>query len=160
MVVVDSSVLIHLARIGKLTLLKKFFKKITITGNIRNEVTHGTGGSEIDSACGNWIVVVEKKYHETSQVAHSEGIEEADASIILLARGVKDILLSNDAALIAVARSKGVECWWLTTFLLRCLERKIVTKKEAKETLFGLVETGMHLNNAVFAAILKEIDGI
>jgi hypothetical protein len=115
MAVIDSSVLIHLARINRLSLLEKFFKKVKITENVRREVISGTGGSEIKDACGRWI---------------------------------------------AVARSKGVECWWLTTFLLICLKRKIVTKKEAKETLFGLVETGMHLNNAVFAAILKEIDSI
>ena len=87
-----------------------------------------------------------------------ERIEKADASIILLAKERQDILLSNDFALIMVARSKGIECWWLTTFLLRCIEKKIITKNEAKQILFDLVQAGMRLSNDVYATILKEME--
>ena len=79
---------------------------------------------------------------------------------LVLAEERKDILLSNDFALIMIARSKSVECWWLTTFILRCLGKKIITKKEAKQILFDLVESGMRLSNDVYAAILKEIENI
>jgi len=74
------------------------------------------------------------------------------------AKEKRDILITNDRALIKVARSKGIECWWLTTFLLRCLEKKIVTKKETKQILFDLVNAGMRLRNDIFVAIFNEIE--
>lgn len=158
MAVVDSSALIHLCRVGKLRLLNQFFDKIKITPDIHNEVKEGVGAAEIEKGCKTWILIREPKTDEAENISKSEGIEKADASIILLAKEGKDILISNDYALIAVAKSRGIECWWLTTFLLRCLRKKLVTREEAKQTLFELVESGMRLDNAVYAAILKEID--
>ena len=160
MAVVDSSVLIHLSRIGKLTLLKRLFKNIRITNDVYEEIKAGNiGVSEIEKACNNWIFLSQpKNFYEVNNISKLEGIEKADASIILLAEERQDILLSNDFALIMIARSKGIECWWLTTFLLRCLERKIMTKKEAKQIIFDLVQSGMRLSNDVYAAILKEIE--
>jgi len=159
MVVVDSSVLIHLSRIGKLSLLKKFFRKIIITEDIYDEVKEGAGSSEIAKAYNNWIFIEKpKNINEVSTLSKLEEIEKADASIILLAKEKQDILVSNDYVLIMVARSKGIRCWWLTTFLLKCLEKKIIIKKEAKQILFDLIEAGMRLDNAVYTAILKEIE--
>ena len=160
MVIVDSSILIHLSRIGKLSLLKKFFEKIKITKYIYEEVKVGKrGSSEIEKACKEWIILSkQRKFEEINDISRLEGIEKADASIILLAKEEKDILLSNDYALIIVARSKGIECWWLVTFLLRCLDKELITKEEAKQILFDLIEAGMRLHNAVFTAILKEIE--
>ena len=161
MAVVDSSVLIPLSKINKLSLLKRYFSSILITQDVRTEVSTGTGASEIELACKNWIKVENPKNRkEVSRISKLEDIEKADASVIILAKEKRKILLSNDYALIMVARSKGVECWWLTTFLLRCLKKKIITKMEAKQILFLLVESGMNLDNAIYAAILREIENI
>ena len=158
MVVVDSSIIIHLNRINKLPLLREYFKRIKITQNIYNEIMIGKGSSEIEKACKNWILIVEHSTEKGDKVSELEGIEKADASIILLSEAENDILLSNDYALIMVARSKGIKCWWLTTFILNCIKKKIITKKEAGRILLDLVESGMRLDNAVYAAILKEIE--
>ena len=158
MVVVDSSVLIHLSRIGKLRLLNKFFGKIKITPDVYNEVKEGVGAAEIERGCKTWILIRKPKLEEAEEISKSEGIEKADASVILFAKEGKDALVSNDYALLTVAKSKEIECWWLTTFLLRCLKKRLVTKKEAKRTLFELVESGMRLDNAVYTAVLREIE--
>lgn len=162
MAVVDSSILIPLSRIGQLFLLKKFFKKVKITQDVYEEIMAGNiGVSEIERACKNWIHIIEtENFDEITNISELEGIEKADASIILLAKEKRDILLSNDFAIIIIARSKGIECWWLTTFLLHCLKRKIITKKETKQILFDLVQAGMRLSNDVYAAILKEIEDL
>ena len=159
MAVVDSSVLILLNRINRLVLLKRFFREITITGDIYNEVRHDRGFSEIENACRDWIRVTEAgDPRHAKHMSRSEGIAQADASILCLAKERNDVLLSNDHALILVARSKGVVCWWLTGFLVHCLKKKIVKKKEAKQILLELVEAGMRLDNLVYAAVLEKID--
>lgn len=157
MVVVDSSVLIHLMRIGRLIILKQYFKKIKITQEIYNEIGYGIGADAIEDACKEWISI-EPKSKSNGEMSKIEGIEEADISIIMLAEKEKDILLSNDSALISVARSKNIDCWWLTTFILRCLKKKILNKAEAKQLLVDLIESGMRLDNLVYSKILEEIE--
>lgn len=160
MAIVDSSVLIHLSRIGRLYLLKKFFKRIAITNDIYEEIKKGKiGTSEIENAYREWIRILSpKNLNEATKISELEGIEKADASIILLAKENKEILLSNDYALIMVAKSKGIKCWWLTTFLLKSLKKRIIIKKEAKGILNELIDAGMRLDNAVYVAIINEID--
>ncbi|MDI6916594.1 MAG: hypothetical protein QMC80_02210 [Thermoplasmatales archaeon] len=163
MVVVDSSVLIPLSRIGRLNLLRKIFKEIKVTEEIYKEVVKESEGrsgtSEIEKACKDWIEVCKIKSRvDIQKIAKSEGIEKADVSIVLLAKETKDILLSNDKSLIVVGKSKGVICWWLTTFILNLVKKRLVTKKDTKQVSFELVEAGMRLRVEVYAALLKEID--
>lgn len=159
--IVDSSILIHLARIGKLELLKDLLKKITITKDIyRETVIEGkTGASEIEDACKDWIKVEEFKDVEKAKIlAKLEDITEADASIILLAKEKKKKLLSNDYVLIKLARSKGIESWWLTTLLLKSVKEKRFNKEEAKDTLFDLIKSGMRISVEVYAKFLEKIE--
>lgn len=161
MAVVDSSVLIHLSRINKLSLLKRYFSIIAITQDIYDEIKTGVGASEIDKACKSWIAIEKpKNSEEIENTSKLDDINKADSSLIVLAEEKKKILLSNDYALIMVARSKGIECWWPTTFILRCLKKGVITKKEAKQILFDLIDSGMRLSNEVYAAILREIDNL
>lgn len=158
MAVVDSSALIPLSRINKLSLLKEFFGKVRITKDVYDEVKEGRGASEIDEACKTWIEVSEYSSGKRDALSMLEGIEQADASILLLAKKENAILLCNDYALITAARSKGIICWWITSFLLRCLKKGILSKEEAKQTLSDLIESGMRLSNEVYSAVLKDID--
>lgn len=161
MAVVDSSVLIHLSRINKLSLLKKYFNNVIITQEIYDEVKTGIGASEIEKAYKSWIAIEKpKNSDEIDNTSKLEDINKADSSLIILAEEKKEILLSNDYALIIVARSKGIECWWPTTLILHCLKKKIITKKEANQILLELIESGMRLSNEVYAAILREIDNL
>ncbi len=131
MAVVDSSALIHLVRVGRLNLLKGFFKEIYITPEIFEEVAKAedkkVGVSQIKEAASSWIkILAPRQKIKIKNIADSEKVEYADASIILLAEERKDVLLSNDAFLIKVANARSVECWWLTTFLLNCLRKKMI----------------------------------
>ncbi|MBI2583080.1 MAG: hypothetical protein HYW25_00295 [Candidatus Aenigmarchaeota archaeon] len=157
MAVVDSSCIIHLARIGKLRLLKEYFGRIKITKEIEREITmeEKTASSEIKSCIGDWIMVKDAKANGRTEY---ENLEKGDAQIIELARHDKDILITNDAAIILVARSLGIEVWWLTTFLLKCLKKGIIAKRDAKKILYELTQSGMRLSIEVYAAIEREME--
>ncbi|MBI5254069.1 MAG: hypothetical protein HY930_06740 [Euryarchaeota archaeon] len=160
--IADSSALIHLSRIGRLDFLKEF-GEIKITEDVYRETVEEARGREgvssIGEACSSWISVIKMENEKKiKKVAEQEGIENADASLILLAEEKKEILLSNDYYLIRAARGRGVECWWLTTLLLRAVKGKKIKKEEAKQMLFGLVESGMRLSIEVYTAVLKRID--
>jgi len=161
MVIVDTSVLIPLLKIGKINLLKKFFNKIIITKEVEKEIETGKiGVSEFEEANKLWIEIKEENSEKAEKLANVEDIEKTDASIILIAKDQKDIILSNDYALITVAKSKNIECWWLTTFIIKILKKKIITKKEAKEIMSDLIKAGMRLKNEIYVAILDEIEKI
>ena len=161
--IVDSSVLIHLSRIGKLSLLKDFFEKVVITEEVFRETVveakHRIGASAIEQACGKWIIVQKLKHKKAlKKIVELEGIEPADASLIILAEELGDSLLSNDYVLIAVARARGVECWWLTTFILNMVAKKTLTKKKGKQILLELMESGLRLSPSVYASITRRLD--
>ncbi|MBU1120370.1 MAG: hypothetical protein ABIE23_03935 [archaeon] len=163
MVFVDSSVLIHLSRIGKLNLLKEYFKEIKITEDVFEEtvVKSGevAGKIEIKRGCDKWIKIEKpKNAGRVRELSRNNLISKADASLIESARERKEILLTNDYLLIKVARSFGVECWWLTTFIIKCREKNVLTKSETKKIVIDLIESGMRLNIEVYTRIEKIID--
>jgi predicted nucleic acid-binding protein len=161
MPIVDSSVIVPLLRIGKLELLKSYFGKIQIPQEVYDEIMAGmTGASIFEEVCKDWIIISSEKFINAESVALEEGISNTDAVLILLAEGKKQVLVSNDSALILVARSRGVKCFWLTSIIFECVKKKLLSRKEAKTMLLQLVQAGMHLSNDVYSTMLDEIERI
>ncbi|RQG94038.1 hypothetical protein [Natrarchaeobius chitinivorans] len=157
MVVVDSSALIPLAWIGRLDLLTTAFDDIRTTVEVREEVlTEGKRGTAVlDEFLED--VAIHETPAEADEVASMEGIAVADASVILLAEAGEELLVANDKGLIEVARSHGVECWWVTTLLLRCTKDEDVTANEATDILYDLVDGRMNLHPTVYARVQKKL---
>jgi predicted nucleic acid-binding protein len=158
MVVVDSSALIPLAWIGRLDLVSTAFEEIGTTEEVRAEVlTEGKRGTAALDAFLEDVAVHESP-DAAEEVASMEGIAVADASVIRLAEDDEEILLANDKGLVAVARSHGVECWWVTTLLLKVTKKGDVTADEATDILYELVDDGMNLHPTVYARVQKRLD--
>lgn len=163
MVLVDSSVIIPLARTGKLLLLKKFFKKIKIGAGIKNELSSfdKTGITEIEKGLQSWIIEIRASkdiFGEAKILAEKEKISHADAELMLLAEKMNEKIITNDYKIHLLGRTKQVETIWLAAFLLECVKKKSLTKKQAKETLLELVQAGMYLKIEVYALIEKKIE--
>ena len=157
MVVVDSSALIPLAWIGRLDLVSVSFDDVRTTEEVREEVlTEGKRGTAtLDEFLAD--VTVHETPDAADEVAPMEGISVADASVILLAAADEESLLANDKGLIEVARSHGVECWWVTTLLLRCTKEGELTADEGTDVLYDLVDEGMNLHPKVYAQVQKNL---
>jgi predicted nucleic acid-binding protein len=157
MVVVDSSALIPLAWVGRLDLVSTAFDDVRTTEEVREEVL--TEGKRGTAALDEFLTDIPA--HDTSartdEVASMEGIAVADASVILLAENDEEILLANDKGLIEVARSHGVECWWVTTLLLSCAKSGDLTADEATDLLYDLVDEGMNLHPRVYSQVQKTL---
>jgi len=157
MVVVDSSALIPLAWIGRFDLISETFDEIRTTELVRDEVlVEGKqGAASLKSFLSD--VSLCKTPSRAEEVASLEGVAVADASVILLANDGEELLLANDKALIEVARSHGVECWWVTTLLLSCTKKGVLTSEEANEVLFNLVNSGTNLHPKVYSQVQQKI---
>ena len=158
MVVVDSSALIPLSWVGRLDLITVVFEGVRTTEAVRDEVlTRGKRGTAALEAFLEDVHVCEVP-SEAETVAMLEGIAVADASVILVAEDGEEVLLANDKALIEVARSHGVECWWVTTLLLKCTKEGILASDEASGILYDLVDEGMNLHPKVYTQVQKRLD--
>ncbi|MEF8787152.1 MAG: hypothetical protein V5A45_14565 [Haloarculaceae archaeon] len=157
MVVVDSSALIPLAWVGRLDLISTAFEDIRTTEEVREEVL--TEGKRGTAALDEFLegVAVHNTPAAADEVASMEGITVADASVILLAEDDEEVLLANDKGLIEVARSHGVECWWVTTLLLSCTKEGDLTADEATNLLYDLVDEGVNLHPKVYAQVQKKL---
>ncbi|HDN81117.1 MAG TPA: PIN domain-containing protein [Methanomicrobia archaeon] len=158
MLVIDSCVLIHLSRIGKLDLLRKADECCTTDNVYRETVIEGQRGkAKIAEAFDRWLVKKNVDTDTASQIAKKEGIEVADATLILLAEQSNGILLTNDKALINLARSRNIEYLWLTSLLFKlCKERKI-SKKEALKILYELVQSGLSIEARIYALLERKL---
>lgn len=158
---VDFSVLIPLSRVGRLDLLERLFRRVETTREVYREcVEEGAGrpGSEaLRSAFADWLVIVEAP-RGARRFAEAEGIEMADASLILSCERERAALLSNDDHLVRVARSRGVPVRWLTSIVIAAVTRGFLSKREAKDLLTDLVHSGMWLSPGVFAAVFAALD--
>jgi predicted nucleic acid-binding protein len=157
MVVVDSSALIPLAWVGRLDLVSTAFDEVRTTEPVQREVlAEGKRGTAaLDEFLAN--VAVHEPPAAADGVASMEGIAAADASVILLAEADESVLLANDKGLIEVARTHGVECWWVTTLLLRCAKAGDLIADEATDVLYDLVDEGMNLHPKVYAQVQRKL---
>ena len=158
MVVVDSSALIPLARVGQLALITTVFEEVRTTEEVREEVlAEGKRGTASLSSFLDDAAICEIP-SDAEEVASLEGIAVADASVILLAEDGEEVLLANDKGLIEVARTHGVDCWWVTTLLLKCAKDEILTATEATDVLYDLVDAGMNLSPKVYSQVQQKLD--
>ena len=157
MVVVDASALIPLAWVGRLELISAAFDDIRTTEDVRDEVL--TEGQRGTAALDEFLsdVPVRETPARAEEVASMEGLAAADASVILVAENTGESLLANDKGLIEVARSHGVECWWVTTLLLDRTKNGEVTAEEATDILYDLVNEGMNLQPRVYTQVEKKL---
>jgi predicted nucleic acid-binding protein len=157
MVVADSSALIPLSWVGRLDLISATCDEIRTTEKVRDEVlTEGRRGTAALKSFLDDVSICETP-PKAEEVASLEGVAVADASVILLADDGEEFLLANDKGLIEVARSHGVECWWVTTLLLKCTKEGLLTSTEANEVLYDLVDSGMNLHPKVYSQVQQKI---
>lgn len=160
MVVVDSSALIPLVWVGRLDLLTATFETIRTTEGVKTEVlTEGKRGTATLEAFLEDTTVCETP-PDSARIASLEGIAEADAGVIVAAANRDDLLLANDKGLIEVARTHDVECWWVTTLLLKCTNEGVLTSTEATTVLYDLVNEGMNLHPKVYTRVQKKLQEI
>lgn len=159
MVVLDSSALIPLARVGCLDLILAGYDDLRTVEGVESEVL--VPGKPGTAALESFLAETEvnETPNDAEHVADLEGVAETDAAVILLASDFDDRLLANDRGLIVVARSHGVECDWVTSLLLRCTSRGILDADEAKNILYELVGAGMTLDPKVYVRVQRAIDG-
>lgn len=157
-VVSNSSPIIHLAKIGKLELLKEYFQTITVPEAVYREcVLEGKVREEVEIIKNaDWIKVMQvesKKIVRLLQSLLDDG--ESEAIALSLEIGA-DLILLDDSDAREKARLYGLKITGTIGILLQAkIERKI---DSLKETLDRLKESGFWLSNKLETRLLMEVD--
>lgn len=160
MIAIDSTPLIHLSKIGRLDILENC--SLITTESVRGEVIiEGKMGASMLKEFFKRVEVVklsERDIDTASSIAKSEDVHQADAELLLLAKKKKCRLLTNDRALVLLARSMGLKVWWVTTLILNLTNTGRLSKEGGKYILDDLIMSGMRIETGVYIRIQREIE--
>lgn len=159
MIVSNSTVLIYLAKIGKLSLLKKLFRKVLIPREVFNEVViRGKENQHPDAFVIEGAVEegwVEVKEIEPLRELEEFGIDSGETEAISLAKSLGiPVLLDQTHARIA-AKALGLKPRGTIFVLLSALRKKLFTYEEYQASLEELVKAGFRMGDEVYLSAVR-----
>lgn len=157
-VVCNSSPLIHLSKIGSLSLLKDFFKEIIVPEAVYREcVVEGENREDARKiAKVKWIKVLKIRDEKLKRAFMME-LDEGESEVLVLAlEESADLILLDDYEARRVARSFGLKITGTIGILIRAkLEGKVESLKDEIEKL---MKTGFWLNKELYEKILRNMN--
>lgn len=157
--VCNSSPLIWLAKIGRLTLLKTLFGEIVIPMKVYEESALRKQSADavlIGKAVEErWIKVSEEMMEEAEALAEASGIHMGEAEAILLAQKLETELIIDEREASATAQMFGVRPIGTIAVLLLALARDRITLSEFRECLDRLLASGFWLTIDVYNEALE-----
>lgn len=163
-VVSNSSPLIWLAKIGRLSLLKTLFGEIVIPRRVYEESALEKRSADailIGKAVDEkWIKVSEDGTEGADVLSDVSGIHLGEAEAILLAQKLGIELIVDEREASATAQMFGVRPIGTVAVLLLAVARKLMSSNEFKECLNGLLASGFWLTVDVYNEALEEAQSI
>lgn len=153
--VLDSSALITLARIGRLPLLHGIGGTVHVPDAVFEEVVHKGAGrpGSAQVAQAGWIL--RRSIRDVASVDRLRGrIGHGEAEAIILAKELgADLLVIDDAAARRIAEAEGHHVVGLLGLLLYAKDRGLVA--EVKPLLDDMVAAGFFLDEAHYHSFLR-----
>jgi len=167
-VVSNTSPLIWLSKIGKITLLKELYNEVMIPDEVYKEAVEkgleeGFSDALIikESVSQGWIRVTDlnEKEAELCQkiVEQASEIHLGEAQAIILARERNTLLLMDESSGRAFAETWGIRVRGTLYLITKALGEGILSKDEAKEATLQLVAKGFRIEPRLLARVLREI---
>jgi predicted nucleic acid-binding protein len=166
----NTSPLIWLAKVGKLSLLKDLFGEVIITQeSYREAVEEGLKAGFRDAvvikdACERgWIKVTplsEKQMVVCEKVLQqSFELHAGEVHAIVLARefGKDALLLMDDSCGRAFAETWGLKVRGVLYVVIAALRKGLLSDAEAKEAVLSLVQRGFRIEPKLLARVLAEL---
>lgn len=145
-ILVDSSTLIALAKIGELDILREIFGKVAITIVIRGEVLRGNYPETkvLKAAMDEWVEVI--NHEGDASELRKFGLGLGDASLLLAARR-EDRLVLDEPNARRFAESKGLRFTGLIGLLVATVKTKRLEREKAVDVLKKLARSDFRLSS-------------
>ena len=151
--IVDSSPIIFLSKIGRLNLLNYLFKSLFITSKVKEEVLvkDKVECRAIEEALKKgWLKIRNPKNELKLELGNGE------QSAISLAYEIDDCVVLDDATATKAANSIGLKTLRTTSIIFMAVEKKLINRKEAEDLINKLIKNGYYIKTEFYADILME----
>jgi uncharacterized protein len=168
-VISDTSPLIWLAKVGKLTLLKDLFGEVIVPQEVYVEAVEkglefGFTDAQAIKECLNagWIKLAKLNSNDQSLLQkiseHAFEIHSGEAQAIVLAREMKLLLLMDESVGRAFAEAWGLKVKGTIYVIMSALRKGFISEAVAKETILIMVTKGFRLEPTLLARLIIEIE--
>lgn len=173
-VISDTSPIIYLAKIEKLSILKDLYTRIYIPSEVWKELIYPISQNnkiiptdikfEIDAKESGWLIVKDPEkdvYHEMA-LSLSRELGRGEAYAIALSLELKaDVLLINDKKAKEIAENKGIKTRWNSEVLLDALKQGLIQDfQEFKKLLDRLIEFGFWIEKREYEKVILKAKNI
>ncbi|RLI81221.1 hypothetical protein DRP07_07805 [Archaeoglobales archaeon] len=153
--------LIHLAKIGRLSLLGEIFSEVIIPKAVKIEVVDRGKDKGMPDAFlidnVQWIRVVDDPPN-SELLAEKVGIHRGEASAILLAKSLRFPILLDDSDARRFASGLGLQVVGSIGVLIRAVKTGLISREDGIKSLERLAET-MWLSADVYMNARKVMEG-
>lgn len=156
-ILIDSSTLIALARIGELDLLKRIFGTVHITTKIREEILKADSPEEeiLKEALKTWIQVID--FEGDPAALRKYGLDVGEASLFLAASS-DDRLILDESNARRFAESQGLKYTGLIGLIVAAVKAKKIEKKKGIKILNKLTKGDFRLTSDLYVWACEEMN--
>ena len=156
-ILVDSSTLIALAKIGKLNVLKIVFRQVSVTSVIMDEILREDSPEKevFREAINSWINIID--YKGNPEEFRKYGLDAEKASLFLAARA-DDRLVLDEANAKRFAESKRLKFTSLIGLIIAAVKTKKLTRELALETINKLSLGDFRMSMELYLWALEKIE--
>lgn len=159
MIISNTSPIIHLAKIGKLELLKKIFKTVLIPSSVFNEILKYPKSNEAISISKavkeKWIKIKEITINQL--LKEFDNVAKTELDVISLALNERKIILIDDQAAVKIADLFDLEVHGTLYVIIKSVKLRLLNKREAIELVNKMINNELYLSSDVYALFLERL---
>lgn len=166
MLVFDATALIYLAKVGKLQLIENISAKKIIPRSVFEEVVvKGKEAGKTDALMVERLI--EQGIFQVSEVeetavyrvlAKNKKLSTADVEVLALAKVEDGVAIVDEDYARMVAEVEDIKCGGTIYLIFSLLEGGVITKREAREIVDGIIEKGWFCSTYLHARILRRLE--
>jgi len=158
-VVVNSTPIIALSFVNKLSILKDLFDEVILPCSVFEEIAVAgkgkIGSKEVETA--DWLIILSPQQKEILP-AFLLGLDKGELDVILLAREIgADLVLIDEKAGRKVAKALGLKVKGTLGLLLLAYRKGIINKTEAENILGKLEKSFLRISPNLISWFRKEL---
>ncbi len=170
-IVSNTSPIIYLASVGRLSLLKELYSKIYIPNEVWNELINPwilkqekippDIKYEIEAKESGWLIIKDPEKEENLEIALGLSLQLDIGEAYAIALSIEldaDSLLINDQKAKEIAESMGIRTKWITEVLVEAVEKKLLVNSNEFEELFNrMIENGLWIRKSHYITVLNKV---
>jgi predicted nucleic acid-binding protein len=166
MLVFDATPIIYLAKVGKLHLIENISEKKVIPGSVFEEVVvKGKEAGKSDALIverlieqGVFQVSEVKEIDVYRKLMENKKLSKADVEVLTLAKVENGVAIVDEDYARWVAEVEDIKCGGTIYLISLLLEGGVITKREAREIVNGIIEKGWFCSTDRYARILRRLE--